>query len=165
VDDEATSRLMQRFYHHLSRGEGKADALRLAQREIREDYPHPYYWAGFVLSGDGGISTPAQVWGDPSIVGTVRRAWIMLTIPPWHLPHWIMSGILLTMSGASVYVLQARGEAKLTRVAFQDAMGHNHHKSEMRNPPRFADGLRRAAGVILVLMLVTGGSWLWLLFG
>jgi hypothetical protein len=44
-------------------------------------------------------------------------------------------------------------------------MGHNHHKSEMRNPPRFADGLRRASGVILVLMLVTGGSWLWLLFG
>jgi uncharacterized protein (TIGR03382 family) len=33
---------------------GKAEALRQAQMEVREDYPNPYYWAGYVLSGEAG---------------------------------------------------------------------------------------------------------------
>ncbi len=55
VDDEATSLLMERFYTHLQAGMDKAKALRQAQIEMREDYPNPYYWAAFVLSGDGGV--------------------------------------------------------------------------------------------------------------
>ncbi len=54
IEDEATSLLMERFYTHLKDGMGKAEALRQAQIEIREDYPNPYYWSAFVLSGDGG---------------------------------------------------------------------------------------------------------------
>ncbi|MFC1976472.1 CHAT domain-containing protein, partial [Chloroflexota bacterium] len=54
VEDEATSLLMERFYTHLKDGMGKAEALRQAQLEVREQYPNPYYWSGFVLSGDGG---------------------------------------------------------------------------------------------------------------
>jgi CHAT domain-containing protein/tetratricopeptide (TPR) repeat protein len=54
VEDESTALLMERFYAHLRDGMGKAEALRQAQLEVREKYPNPYYWAGFVLSGDGG---------------------------------------------------------------------------------------------------------------
>jgi len=54
VEDEATALLMERFYTHLRDGMGKAEALRQAQLEVREQHPNPYYWAGFVLSGDGG---------------------------------------------------------------------------------------------------------------
>lgn len=58
VDDEATGALMTRFYAHLQDGLPKADALREAQQDIRADalhpkWAHPYYWAAFVLSGDG----------------------------------------------------------------------------------------------------------------
>jgi CHAT domain-containing protein len=54
VDDESTSRLMEAFYASLKRGASKAAALRMAQAEVRKKYPHPYYWAGFVLNGDPG---------------------------------------------------------------------------------------------------------------
>lgn len=51
VDDQATSELMTAFYTHLRQGKNKAEALRAAQVEMRANYPHPYYWAGFVLMG------------------------------------------------------------------------------------------------------------------
>lgn len=54
VDDRATSLLMERFYTHLRAGMGKAEALRHAQQEVRKEYEHPYYWAAFTLTGDGG---------------------------------------------------------------------------------------------------------------
>jgi len=56
VDDRATGFLMHSFYTHLKRGTGKAEALRMAQSETRRQYPNPYYWAAFVLTGDGGPS-------------------------------------------------------------------------------------------------------------
>jgi CHAT domain-containing protein len=55
VDDEATGLLMERFYTHLREGTGKAEALRQAQIEVRDEYPNPYYWSAFVLSGDEGM--------------------------------------------------------------------------------------------------------------
>jgi len=54
VDDEATTLLMERFYTHLREGMGKAQALQQAQSDVRAQYPHPYYWAAFVLTGDPG---------------------------------------------------------------------------------------------------------------
>lgn len=73
VDDEATAALMERFYTHLRNGTGKAEALRQAQIDVREEYPHPYYWAGFVLTGLPGeyIQTPVWPWvfGWGSILG------------------------------------------------------------------------------------------------
>jgi CHAT domain-containing protein/Tfp pilus assembly protein PilF len=60
VDDEATSVLMKSFYGHLRQGMSKAEALRAAQRETRTRYPHPYYWASFVLTGDPGKSVPLK---------------------------------------------------------------------------------------------------------
>jgi CHAT domain-containing protein/ATP/maltotriose-dependent transcriptional regulator MalT len=56
VDDEATGFLMRSFYTHLKRGLSKADALQAAQAATRHKYPHPYYWAAFVLTGDPGKS-------------------------------------------------------------------------------------------------------------
>lgn len=51
VDDEATNILMKEFYKNLKQGMGKAEALRSAQLATRKKYPHPYYWAGFILTG------------------------------------------------------------------------------------------------------------------
>ncbi len=53
VDDLATAQLMREFYTSISRDRAsKAAALRTAQRSIRQQYPHPYYWASFVLVGN-----------------------------------------------------------------------------------------------------------------
>ncbi|MCB0164222.1 MAG: CHAT domain-containing protein [Anaerolineae bacterium] len=58
IEDESTSMLMARFYTHLKGGWGQAEALRQAQIEVRAEHPHPYYWSGFVLSGDPGQIEP-----------------------------------------------------------------------------------------------------------
>jgi len=50
VDDEATRDLMVNFYTNLSKM-SKEEALRQAQLRIKEQYPHPYYWAAFLLTG------------------------------------------------------------------------------------------------------------------
>jgi CHAT domain-containing protein/Flp pilus assembly protein TadD len=56
VDDDATEKLMVAFYTHLKEGLSKAESLRAAQADIRHQFPHPYYWAGFVLMGEPGES-------------------------------------------------------------------------------------------------------------
>jgi CHAT domain-containing protein len=56
VDDKATSLLMRSFYTHLKKGLSKAAALQAAQRATRKQYPHPYYWAAFVLTGHPGTN-------------------------------------------------------------------------------------------------------------
>ena len=54
VDDKSTSYLMRSFYKNLKNGKSKAEALKAAQLETREQYGSPYYWAAFVLTGDPG---------------------------------------------------------------------------------------------------------------
>ena len=51
VHDETTVTLMTDWYQRLSDGLGRAAALRAAQRSLRQRYPHPYYWAPFILIG------------------------------------------------------------------------------------------------------------------
>ena len=51
VQDQSSAEFMQQFYRRLADGEQKAQALQQAMRDIRETYPHPYYWAPFVLIG------------------------------------------------------------------------------------------------------------------
>jgi nucleotide-binding universal stress UspA family protein len=66
VDDAATARLVERFYAELAKGRAAGEALRTAQRALREaGRPHPFYWAGFILVG------------DPEITVALRRR------PPW----------------------------------------------------------------------------------
>jgi CHAT domain-containing protein len=52
VKEKQTSELMYSFFKHLKDGLGKAEALQAAQREMRANYPNPYYWAAFVLTGE-----------------------------------------------------------------------------------------------------------------
>ena len=51
VQDEATAELMNAWYRRLRDGMGRASALRAAQLEVKDRYPHPFYWAPFVLIG------------------------------------------------------------------------------------------------------------------
>ncbi|MDT4897388.1 MAG: hypothetical protein QOH25_2465 [Acidobacteriota bacterium] len=62
VDSASTSRLMVDFHRFLSaqestggRGTNKAEALRRAALKLLSDpkYKHPFYWAGFVVVGNG----------------------------------------------------------------------------------------------------------------
>jgi len=42
---------MQAFYKNYIAGLGLAAALQAAMKEVREENPHPYFWAPFVLVG------------------------------------------------------------------------------------------------------------------
>jgi CHAT domain-containing protein/tetratricopeptide (TPR) repeat protein/WD40 repeat protein len=53
VDDLATAITVKRFYRYLKSGLSKAQALREAQRFVRDHHNrHPAYWASFGLTGD-----------------------------------------------------------------------------------------------------------------
>ena len=51
VDDQVTARFMAHFYVALARDQAPSAALREAQSAIRQQHPHPYYWAAFTLFG------------------------------------------------------------------------------------------------------------------
>jgi CHAT domain-containing protein len=53
VSDESTARLMERFYASLRGGAAPSEALQAAMLGIRERYDHPYFWAPFMVIGDG----------------------------------------------------------------------------------------------------------------
>lgn len=63
VDDRATIKLMNRFYRNMiEKRMSKAESLKEAKNWLRNvksrsgksPYSHPYFWAGFILSGDPG---------------------------------------------------------------------------------------------------------------
>jgi tetratricopeptide (TPR) repeat protein len=53
VNDQASCQLMERFYFHLRSSESIMSALRKAKLELIDSntLSHPYYWAGFIVSG------------------------------------------------------------------------------------------------------------------
>jgi CHAT domain-containing protein len=51
ISDESTVSLMKHFYACWSGGASKAVALQQAAIRLRQDYPHPFFWAPFVLIG------------------------------------------------------------------------------------------------------------------
>jgi len=55
VSDESTSELMVGYYQRLLKGESRSASLYHAQKVLlaTPDKAHPYYWAGFVLVGNG----------------------------------------------------------------------------------------------------------------
>ena len=57
VHDATTAVLMRDWYRRMAAGQDVAAALRSAQLALATDYPHPYYWAPFVLVG--GARPPA----------------------------------------------------------------------------------------------------------
>jgi CHAT domain-containing protein len=74
VDDQATGMLMTAFYTHLKQGKSKAEACRAAQADTRAKYPHPYYWAAFVLTGDPGESSAQRSIPMPLLAGLAGMA-------------------------------------------------------------------------------------------
>jgi CHAT domain-containing protein len=54
VSDRGTRDLMAGYYARLARGDGRGEALRQVQLQIlrNRQRAHPYYWAGFIQSGD-----------------------------------------------------------------------------------------------------------------
>ncbi|MEV7803612.1 CHAT domain-containing protein [Microbispora sp. NPDC088329] len=67
VHDSLGRRLMETFYARLAEGIAPLNALRLAQRDLRDRYPDPYCWAGFVLYGAGDRAVdPHAASGEPA---------------------------------------------------------------------------------------------------
>ena len=62
VDDRVTVAFMDRFYRGLADGRSVAASLRRAQMAVRRDPStrHPFFWAGFVLVGDGDVRLTMQ---------------------------------------------------------------------------------------------------------
>jgi CHAT domain-containing protein len=62
IDDRATAEFMRSFYGHLSAAAPVAEALRLAQLDLksRREFSHPFYWAGFAVAGDGSRVVPVE---------------------------------------------------------------------------------------------------------
>lgn len=54
VSDYATQDLMTSYYSKMIKGLGRGEALRQVQLEMlqKKGRDHPYYWAGFILSGE-----------------------------------------------------------------------------------------------------------------
>jgi CHAT domain-containing protein len=51
VHDESTAQLMSHFYRHYIESANMPGALQHAMRKLRQQKPHPFYWAPFVLVG------------------------------------------------------------------------------------------------------------------
>lgn len=73
VPDESTSLIMKSFYNFLKEGKSKSDALRLAKLDYLEnvmapEQKHPYYWAGFILSGNDDPITFQYPFWDLKII-------------------------------------------------------------------------------------------------
>jgi CHAT domain-containing protein len=54
VSDYVTREMMTGYYKNLKQGMGRGEALRQVQLEMlkRNDRKHPFYWAGFIQSGE-----------------------------------------------------------------------------------------------------------------
>lgn len=91
VPDKETSKIMISFYDHLAKGKLKDEALREAKREYLTNTPdpalkHPYYWAGFVVSGDTSpIQASTPVWWNV-VIGVLILGVIALGI---HRYYWV----------------------------------------------------------------------------
>ena len=92
VDDRTTAKLMEHFYEELAQGETAASALRAAQVSLSEEprSQHPYFWAGFVLIGDGDVRVNLTPHGGSS---------------PW-LPGGLL--LLVLAVAGSIYGLRRR---------------------------------------------------------
>jgi CHAT domain-containing protein/Flp pilus assembly protein TadD len=75
VSDQATAELMKRFYANLASGDTKAAALRKAKLAFVQspgEVSHPYFWAAFLLSGDGHTSLTYVIrWWQIALAATL----------------------------------------------------------------------------------------------
>ncbi len=56
INDDASASVMTHYYHYLSKGEPKNEAMRMAKLEYLKnatpEFTHPYYWAAYEVLGD-----------------------------------------------------------------------------------------------------------------
>ncbi|MGB9905954.1 MAG: CHAT domain-containing protein [Candidatus Saccharicenans sp.] len=71
VNDQVASQLMERFYLHLKESQSPAEALRAVKLEMVDSgvVSHPYYWAPFILNGNGNLKTFVSGYRTPVVVG------------------------------------------------------------------------------------------------
>jgi len=93
VDDASAPRFMEQFYDRLAEGSSKSEALRATQLAFSQDpkAQDPFYWAGYVLQGDGRSRIPLQ-----------KRAG----------PRWAHLLLLVGISGLLASVLLVRRSAR-----------------------------------------------------
>jgi CHAT domain-containing protein len=85
IPDKQSATIMQLFYKNLKKGQDKAKALKQAKLDYlnsTEDtiQKHPYYWAGYVISGDTSPIVSLRnyyLWGLISI-GSILLFWLLL---------------------------------------------------------------------------------------
>jgi CHAT domain-containing protein len=68
ASDVYTRTLMEHFYRYIAGGEDKGSALRHAELDLIKEFGDqavPFYWAGFVMVGDGSRSIPISRKGPP----------------------------------------------------------------------------------------------------
>jgi len=53
VASEPAVEYMKIFYGHLKAGKSRSEALKFARNEIKAKYPNPFFWAVFILHGEG----------------------------------------------------------------------------------------------------------------
>lgn len=78
VNDATTAFLMEDFYKNLHDGKTAADSLRLAQIKTSKKFPNPFYWAGFVLMGNGNLTIDfknATLPSNKSIIESLNLNW------------------------------------------------------------------------------------------
>jgi tetratricopeptide (TPR) repeat protein len=80
VEDGTTRRFMDRFYAAVEQGAAPAGALVTARAALRAEpaTAHPFYWAGFVLLGEGGEPVPLRPRGARAPVPWLAAAAIGL---------------------------------------------------------------------------------------
>ena len=82
VDDGATAHFMDLYYGFLAEGQDCARALASAQQDLRSQSStsHPYYWAGFVLIGDGTLQPQLEhkrSWLTPAALGLLGMSFFV----------------------------------------------------------------------------------------
>ena len=54
VSEVASVNLVKSFFRNMKEGKNKSEALASARGEIRKKgFDHPFFWAGFILVGEG----------------------------------------------------------------------------------------------------------------
>lgn len=66
IRDGPSRMLMEHFYARLAEGDDKARALRAAMRRVKELYPWPVFWAGFILIGCAGKTSGLRSPNEPT---------------------------------------------------------------------------------------------------
>lgn len=51
VNDDATQKLMSSFYGYLMQNHSIDESLKLAQLELKKEFPKPYFWGAFIKVG------------------------------------------------------------------------------------------------------------------